>query len=69
MQIEYDDATVALCCTAAFSVWDKVEETGKGSEPFTKIIQGPMEAPSDCFFFQQRLTSAINRRVSESEAC
>ena len=47
VQIEYDDATVALCCTAAFSVWDKVEETEKRFQHFTKTIRGPKEAFTD----------------------
>ena len=43
---------------------DKAEESEKRSEPFTKIIQGPKEAFTD---FLQRLTSVVNRMVSDPE--
>lgn len=42
-QITFDDHTLALCCTAALNAWDKIQESGKRTEPFTKIIQGPIE--------------------------
>lgn len=49
-----------LCHLATLNAWDKVEESGKKSESFTKIIQGPKEAYTDIL---QRLTSDINRIV------
>ena len=47
------------------NAWDKIEESGKRSESLTKIIQGLKEAFNN--FFLQRMTSAINRIVSDSE--
>ena len=49
---------------ATLNAWDKVEESGKRTESFTKNIQGPKEAFTD---FLQRLTSGVNRIVSDSE--
>lgn len=46
------------------NTWDKVEESQKRSESFTKNIQSPIEAFTN---FLQRLTSAINRIVSDSK--
>lgn len=37
MQVEYDDTTLALCCKAALSAWDRVKDTGKRSELLTDI--------------------------------
>lgn len=54
-----------LCCGAALSGWDMFEETGKRPEPFAQIIQCPEETFTDLL---QRLTLAINRRVSDPEA-
>jgi hypothetical protein len=45
--------------------WDKVTELGKRLEPFTQVIQDPQETFSD---FLQRLTSAMERIVSDSAA-
>ena len=42
-QIKFDDHTFAQCHTAAFNAWDRTEESGKRTEQFTKIIQGPKE--------------------------
>lgn len=58
----FDDHTLTQCCLAALSSWDKVRESGKRSESFTKIIQGTQETFSDFF---QRLLSAVNRIVSD----
>lgn len=63
-QLEFDDyKTLALCHLVALNAWNKVEESGERSESFTKIIQGPNEAFND---FLKRLTSAVNRIVSDS---
>lgn len=56
-QFTFDDHTLSLCCTAALNAWDKIQESGKRSEPFTKIVQGPKEVLTT---FLQRLTSAVN---------
>ena len=62
-QLEFDDyKTLALCHLVALNAWNKVEESGERSESFTKIIQSPNEAFND---FLKRLTSAVNRIVSE----
>lgn len=39
-QLEFDDHALVLFGLADLNVWDNVEESGKGSESFTKIIQG-----------------------------
>ena len=67
MQVVYEGATLASyhIYMAAFNPWDKVEETGKGLEPFSQITQGPKESFTD---FLQRLTSAVGRRVSDLQA-
>lgn len=63
-QLEFDDHTLALHHLAALNARDKVEESGKRFESFTKIIQGPKEAFN---YFLQRLTSVVNRIISDSE--
>lgn len=62
--LEFDDHTLALRHLAALNARDKVEESGKRSESLTKIIQSPKEAFN---YTLQRLTSAVNRIVSDSE--
>jgi hypothetical protein len=47
MQPEFDDQTLVLCSLGDLNTWDKVGESGKVSEYFTKIIQSPKEAFSD----------------------
>lgn len=42
-QLEFDDHILALHHLTALNVRDKVEQSGKRSESFTKIIQGPKE--------------------------
>jgi hypothetical protein len=37
----------------ALRAWDKVEDPGKKSTSFTKIIQGSGEAFTDFFFFNR----------------
>lgn len=64
-QVEYDNATLVQCSMAALNAFDKVEETRKGSEPFSKIIKAAKETYTD---FLQRLTLAVNRRISNPEA-
>lgn len=61
----YDDHTLALCCTAALNAWDRIEEVGKRTESFAKVIQYPKETFTD---FLQRLTSAVNRMIPNSES-
>ena len=51
MQVVYDEAALALCHTEALNAWDKGEETGKGLESFTPIMQGPKETFTNFFFF------------------
>ena len=36
--------TLVLCHVAGLNAWDRAEESGKRTEPFIKIIQGPEEA-------------------------
>lgn len=45
----------------------RLKKQGKGLNHLLKIVQGPKEAFTD-FFFSQRLTSAVNRKVSDSKA-
>ena len=59
-QLKFDDHTLVLCHLATLNAWDKVEESGKKSESFTKIIQGPKEAYT---VILERLASDINRIV------
>lgn len=61
-QLEFDNHTLALCPALALNAWGKVEESEKRSELFIKIIQDPKEAFTE---FLKRLTSAVNRIVSE----
>ena len=65
MQVMYDKATLALCYLAALNALDRIEDTGKRLEPFTQVIQGPQETFPD---FSQRLTSAVERSISDSAA-
>lgn len=62
--LEFDNNTLALRHLAALNARDNVEESGKRSESLTKITQGPKETIN---YFLPRLTSAINRIVSDSE--
>jgi hypothetical protein len=62
-QLEFDNHTLALCPALALNAWGKVEESEKRSELFIKIIQDPKEAFTE---FLKRLTSAVNRIVSDS---
>ena len=39
-QLSFDDHALALCILAPLNIWDKVEELGKRSETFTRILQG-----------------------------
>ena len=50
---------------AALNAWDKIEEVGRKIESFTKVMQGPKKAFMD---FLQKLTSAVNRMIPNSEA-
>ena len=45
--------------------FDRIGETGKKTESFTKLIQVPKEVFMD---FLQRLTSEVNRMIPNSEA-
>ena len=61
----YDDHALAFCSGEVLNAWDRIGEVGKKIESFTKVIQGPKEAFMD---FLQRLTSAVNRMIPNSEA-
>ena len=61
----YGEHTLDLCHMAALNAWDRIEDVGKKLESFTKVIQSPRETFTD---FLQRLTSAVNRTVPDSEA-
>lgn len=50
--ITFDDHILALCYTATLNAWDKIQRSGKKTEPFTKVIHGPKEAFTE---FLQRL--------------
>ncbi|ERE89919.1 Gag-like protein [Cricetulus griseus] len=50
---------------AALNAWDGIGEVRKKIESFAKVIQGPKEAFTHLL---QRLTSAVNRMISGSEA-
>ena len=54
-----------LCHAVVLNAWNRIGEIGKKIESFTKVIQGPKEAFMD---FLQRLTSAVNRMIPNSEA-
>jgi len=64
-QLEFNNHTLVLCYLVALHAWDKVEESGKRSESLIKIIWDPKK-PS-LIFFLKRLTSGVNRIVSDSE--
>lgn len=40
-QITFDDHILALCHIAALNACDRAKESGKRTESFTKITQGP----------------------------
>lgn len=65
MQAVSDEETLALCRLSALKAWDKVAESGKRLEPFTQVMQGPQETFPD---FSQRLTSAVEKSLSDSAA-
>ena len=48
----------------ALRAWDKVEDPGKKSTSFTKIIQGSGEGFT---YFCQRLVSSVNKVVSDPD--
>ena len=52
-QIQFDDVTIEQCHMVALRAWDKVEDPGKKSNSFTKIIQGSGESFTDFFFFNR----------------
>ena len=56
---------MALLCAATLNAWHKIEKVGKKIESFTEVIQGPEETFID---FLQRLTSAVNKMIPNSEA-
>lgn len=49
-QVIFAYHTLAFFCITALNTWDKIEESGNRTEPFTKIIQDPKEAFIDFFF-------------------
>lgn len=61
----YDAHTLVLWHAASLNSWDRIEEVGKKIESLTKITQGLTETFTD---FLQRLTSAVNRMITNSEA-
>ena len=65
VQAVYDEKSLALCWLSAVKTWDKFTESGKRLEPFTQVMQGPQETFPD---FSQRLTSAVERSISDSAA-
>jgi hypothetical protein len=65
VQAVYDEETLVLCHLSAFKAWNKVAESGERLEPFIQVIQGPQETFPD---FLQRLTSAVERSISDSAA-
>lgn len=46
----YDDHILSLCHTAALKAWDRIQESGKRMEPYTRVKQGQREPFSDFFF-------------------
>lgn len=57
-------------CTVYLNAWDEVEQRGRHSEPFTKIIQDSSESFTD-FFLQislTGLTSVVSRAISYPDA-
>lgn len=56
---------MSLCHTAALNAWDKIQEPGKRTEPYTEVIQGPKELVSE---FVQRLTKAVQLGVPDPDA-
>ena len=65
VQAVYDEKTLVLCHLSAFKAWNKVAESGERLEPFIQVIQGPQETFPD---FLERLTSAVERSISDSAA-
>ena len=56
---------LTLCFIAALSAWDRAEGSGKRTESFTKIIHG--QKKSSLSFFFTKMTSTVNRMISDSE--
>ena len=48
----------------ALRAWDMIEEPGRKSNFFMKVIPGPTDALTD---FLQRLGSAVNRAIADPE--
>ena len=63
-QFLLDGYTLALCHAADLDAWDRIE-VGKKIKSLTKVIQDPKETFTN---FLQRLTSAVNRMIPNSEA-
>ena len=64
-QAVYDGHTLDLCLRAAVKDWDRIGETEKKIELFTKVTQCPKGKFMD---FLQRLTSAVSTMIPNSEA-
>lgn len=59
---------MALCHEAALNTWDRVEDVGKITESFIKVLQGSKETLTYLFIYLQRFTSAVNRIIQNSRA-
>ena len=55
---------MTLCNTVSLNAWDRIGEVGGKTDSFAKFIQDPKETFIN---FLQRLTSAINKRMPNSE--
>lgn len=65
VRIVFKEETLALCQLSVLKAWDKFAQSGKRLESFTQVIQGPQETIPE---FLQRLTSAVERSISDSAA-
>lgn len=55
---------IIQCTLVALRTWNKVEERGKSSMSFTKIMQSPRETFTN---FLHRLTYAMDRAISDPD--
>lgn len=65
MRAVYVEEKLALCQLEALNAWDKVAKSGKRLEPLLQVMQVPKETFP---YFLQRLTSAVERSVSDPSA-
>ena len=62
--MQFDGSVIIQCTFVALRAWDKIEEQGKMSMSFIKIMQNPRETFTD---WLHRLTSTINTAILDPD--